>query len=564
MHDLVIRNGTVIDGTGKPGFKADVAINGERITAVSDVSDAAHRVIDATDKLVTPGFVDTHTHMDAQFMWDPLGTPTCWHGITTLVLGSCGVSFAPVKQADHMVLAKVLESVEGIPAESIMSSLRWNWETFGEYYDALDACPKGVNVCGMIGHAATRYHAMGEESLKRDRNPTPDEMKAMQGCVDEAMEAGALGFSTSRTLTHKTSEGIPIPGTFAHLDELVALAQAVGRHNKGVFQWAPGFGEYENYPTTEYPETRKEIHRIAEVNRQSGCPVIFSAFTHEAVPTIQTLYLKWIDEERSAGAQARPMVSSRVNTVMVGLCNWMPIRDASAWKELYSLSYAERLTAIRDEKTRANLMDIPVESDERLGKMLYRFGPTECEYVRKPENLLRTIADENNERPIETIVRLFHETDGHQLFAFATNNHNLEHVEEVVRYRDTLLGLGDAGAHVNAICDASLSTHALTYWHGERQIFSLEETIRRLTSDGAEAFGIPERGLLKPGYYADVNVIDADNLRMEVPEFVYDLPVGAGRWTQRAQGYDYTLVNGKVAVENDNHTGRLVGKLIRM
>jgi hypothetical protein len=292
--------------------------------------------------------------------------------------------------------------------------------------------------------------------------------------------------------------------------------------------------------------------------------VIFSAFTHEAVPTIQTLYLGWLDEERAAGAQARPMVSSRVNTVMVGLCNWMPIRDASAWRELYSLPYLERLTAIQDEETQARLLDIPAESDERLGKILYRFGPAACEYVRKPENLLCNIADANNERPIETIVRLFHETGGRQLFAFATNNHNLAHVEEVVRYRDTLLGLGDAGAHVNAICDASLSTHALTFWHGERQVFSLEETVRRLTSDGAEAFGIPERGLLKLGYYADVNVIDAENLRMEIPEFVYDLPVGAGRWTQRAQGYDYTLVNGKVVVENDNHTGRLVGKLIRI
>ena len=565
MHDLVIRNGTIIDGTGKPGVKGDVAIDGERITAVGRVTEPGYKTIEAKDRLVTPGFVDTHTHMDGQFMWDPLGTPACWHGITTLVLGSCGVSFAPVKKTDHMMLAKVLESVEGIPAESIMASLLWNWETFGEYYDALDACPKGVNVCGMIGHVATRHYALGEESVDKDRQPTPDELKTMGHLVDEAMEAGALGFSTSRTLSHRTSTGVPIPGTFAHLEELVAMAQAVGRHNKGVFQWAPGFGEYENYPTEDYPEARKEIHRIAEVNRQSGRPVIFSAFTHKSVPTIQTLYLGWLDEERAAGADARPMVSSRVNTVMVGLCNWMPnVRDSAGWRDLYNRPYPERLTAIQDEATRRQLLDVPADSDERLGKLLYIFGPEECSYVPTPENLLANVAAANGERPVETIVRLLCETDGRQLFNYATNNHNIDHVEEVLTYRDTILGLGDAGAHVNAICDASLTTHALTHWHKERNIFSLEETIRRLTSDGAEAFQIPQRGVLKPGYYADVNVIDFDNLRMEVPEFVFDLPVGAGRWTQRAQGYDYTIVNGQIVIENDCHAGRLVGDLIRI
>ena len=355
-------------------------------------------------------------------------------------------SFAPVKKTDHMMLAKVLESVEGIPAESIMASLLWNWETFGEYYDALDACPKGVNVCGMIGHVATRHYALGEESVDKDRHPTPDELKAMGHLVDEAMEAGALGFSTSRTLSHRTSTGVPIPGTFAHLEELVAMAQAVGRHNKGVFQWAPGFGEYENYPTEDYPEARKEIHRIAEVNRQSGRPVIFSAFTHKSVPTIQTLYLGWLDEERAAGADARPMVSSRVNTVIVGLCNWMPnVRDSAGWRDLYNRPYPERLTAIQDEATRRQLLDVPADSDERLGQLLYIFGPEECSYVPTPENLLANVAAANGERPVETIVRLLCETDGRQLFNYATNNHNIDHVEEVLTYRDTILGFGRCG-----------------------------------------------------------------------------------------------------------------------
>ena len=558
VHDLVIRNGKVVDGTGRDAFRADVAIDGEIVSAVGEVQGSAWQTIEADGLIVTPGFIDPHTHLDAQLMWDPLGTPACWHGTTTVVIGNCGVSFAPLRPSDSELLAGVLESVEEIPAASMLASLTFRWESYADYLGALDAHPLGVNVGGLVGHAAMRFFAMGEASLERDRIPSERELAEMQHVVAEAMDAGALGFSTSRTASHATPEGIPIPGTWAPEAELVAITKAMG--GRGLVQWVAGFGERD--ANDEYPEVRREIASMGAVNRESGRPVVASVFTHPLVPKLHGRVLQWLDEERDAGADLRPMFNPRTGTSLVGLHNKSPLR-ARGWKRLYELPILERLPFLRSEKGRRALLEVSPEADERAGRGHHLFGPDRCEYERRSSRRLDAVAQENAERPAETIVRLLHETNGKQLFASGGANQVPEHIEEVFRHPGTLIGLGDAGAHVTSICDSSMTTHALTYWCRERGALTLEETIRRLTSEPAEAFGIPRRGRLTPGAFADVNAIDFESLEMEVPEFVTDFPAAAGRWTQRARGYEHTIVNGQIVIEGGRHTGRLPGRLVR-
>lgn len=560
MHDLVIRNGTLIDGTGRPGFRGDLAIDADRIVAVGEVRDSGWRTIDADGRLVTPGFIDPHTHLDAQLMWDPLGTPACWHGTTTVVTGNCGVTFAPVRERDREFVARTLESVEEIPAESIMASFNWSWESFGEYLDALAARPLGVNVGGLVGHAATRLYAMGEASLDPDRQPSAAELEAMCGLVDEAIAAGALGFSTSRTRAHATPDGTPIPGSFASREELLALAQVLAGRGRGLFQWVSGFGE--NDRDAEFPEVKREVELMGELQRSSGRPVVFSVFTHPLVPTLHTKVLGWADEQRAAGAELRPMFGARVGTVLVGLANSSPVR-AQAWKQLYELPARERLAQLENEAIRRGLLDLKPLEDERVGAELYAFGPDGCHYERREQDRLCRVAERAGERPVEALVRLLRETRGQQLFVSGGANQVPEHIEEVLDHPATLIGLGDAGAHVTSICDSSQTTHLLTHWCRDEQKFTVEEAVRRLSSDPADAFGIAGRGRLEPGAQADVNVIDFAALEMEIPEFVHDFPAGAGRWTQRARGYDYTLVNGEVVIEDGRHTGRLPGSVLR-
>jgi len=558
VHDLVIRNGTVVDGTGRDAFRADVAIDGEIISAVGVVEGSAWQTIDAEGLVVAPGFIDPHTHLDAQLMWDPLGTPACWHGTTTVVIGNCGVGFAPLRPSDVERLAGILESVEEIPATSILASVTFRWESYADYLEVLGAQPLGVNVGGLVGHAATRFFAMGEASLERDRKPSDRELADMQAVVAEAMGAGALGFSTSRTGSHATPEGIPIPGTWAEEGELVAIAKAMGK--RGLVQWVAGFGERDT--SSAYPQVRREIGSMAVVNRESGRSVVASVFTHPLVPNLHGRVLEWLDEERNAGANLRPMFNPRTGTSLVGLHNRAPVRGRG-WKRLYQLPASERLPFLRSESGRQALLAASEAANQRAGRELHLFGPERCEYERRPARRLDAVAAGRGELVAESVVRLLDETNGRQLFAAGGANQIPEHVEEVFRHPGTLIGLGDAGAHVTSICDSSMTTHVLTYWCRERGVLTLEETIRRLTSEPAAVFGIPGRGRLTPGAFADVNVIDLGALEMEVPEFVIDFPANAGRWTQRARGYEHTLVNGQVVIEHGRHTGRLPGRLVR-
>jgi N-acyl-D-amino-acid deacylase len=559
MHDLVIRAGTVVDGTGAAPITADVAVDGERITTVGVVADRGRTEIDARGAYVTPGFVDVHTHLDAQVAWDPDATSSCWHGVTSVVLGNCGVTFAPVRKGQERWLAELMESVEDIPADAILEGLAWNWETYGEYLDAIDQLPKGVNVGGMVGHCAVRHYAMGERSL--DETPaTDDDIAAMCALVDEAMGAGALGFSTSRTLLHRVPDGRPVPGTWADERELLAIADVLGRRGHGVYEVAPRFER----PGRDYENTRTEVHWMAEINRRTGRPVTFGLAQSNAGPELYRKILELVDEEGDLGAELRPQTTARGIGLLFGLQHRTFFDRAPAWAALQPLPLDERLAALRDSTKRAELLHATEENTPPLDwRGVYVLTRDDVDYSADPETSLAAHAQRNGETIAEAFVRISLESDGRALFNYPFLNQRMDAVEELLDHPRTAIGLGDSGAHVGLIMDASLPTWFLLHWVRDLAKYPIADAVRRLTSDTARLFGIADRGVLRPGAYADVNVFDLDALAVRLPEFVHDFPAGAGRYVQRADGYLATIVNGTQFVDHGEPTGAHAGHTLR-
>jgi len=564
-HDIIIRNGTVVDGTGTPARVADVGIVGDRIVEIVDAADGGitattRREIDATDRLVTPGFVDIHTHLDAQLAWDPIGTSSCWHGVTSVVMGNCGVTFAPCRPADRATLAEMMESVEDIPAEAILDGLAWDWETYGEYYDSIDRLPKGPNVGGLVGHSALRTYVMGERGL--DETPaTGDDITAMAQLVDEAMAAGALGVSTSRTLMHKVPDGRPIPGTYAAADELLAFAEVLRDHGAGVFEGAMRLGERDN---DAYDNSRAEVALMGEISRRSGRPVSFGLTQSNRRPDLYERVIDFVKDENAAGANVRPQTTARGVGILFSLETRTPFDRAPSWKELRAAVNGRKLQMVRDATFRQTLIS---EADVH-GTPLDLDGvfvlPTEgARYDCDPSSSLAAIAVERGVSPAAAFIELVLETDGALVASMPFLNQDLAAVEAMLDDPLVTLGLADAGAHVGQIMDASQPTFLLTYWVRERQRWTIEEAIRRLTSDTADLFGVTDRGRLEVGAFADVNVIDFEQLHLPIPEYVHDFPNGAGRYVQGSSGYDYTLVNGEVFMDHGEHTGVFAGRMIR-
>ena len=564
-HDIIIRNGTVVDGTGAPARRADVGISGDQITQIVGLDDGgvegkAVREIDAEGRLVTPGFVDIHTHLDAQLAWDPIGTSSCWHGVTSVVMGNCGITFAPCKPEDRATLAEMMESVEDIPRDAILDSLPWDWETYGEYYDSIDRLPKGPNTGGLVGHSALRTYAMGERGL--DEAPaTGDDIAAMVRLVDEAMSAGALGVSTSRTLMHKVPDGRPVPGTHAAADELLAFAEVLHDHGAGVFEGAMRLGERDN---DALDNTRSEVALMGEISRRSGRPVSFGLTQSSRRPDLYERVIDFVKAENAAGANVRPQTTARGVGILFGLETRTPFDRAPAWKELRSAVNGRRLQMVRDATFRQTLINeadvhgTPIDLDE-----IFVLPEGEARYDCAPENSLSAIAVARGVSPAAAFIELVLETDGALVANMPFLNQDLAAVEAMLDDPLVTLGLADAGAHVGQIMDASQPTFLLSYWIRERQRWSIEEAIRRLTSDTADLFGIRNRGRLVEGSFADVNVIDFDNLHLPHPEYVTDFPNGAGRYIQGSSGYDYTLVNGYVFMDHGEHTGVLSGRMLR-
>ncbi len=558
-YDLVIRGGTVVDGTGAERFQADVAVAGERVVKVGPVDEPGTREIDASGKFVTPGFVDIHTHLDAQIAWDPIATSSCYHGITSVVLGNCGVTFAPCRPEDRPYLAALMESVEDIPAASIEAGLPWTWESYGEYLEAIDGMPKGVNVGGMVGHCAVRYHAMGERSL--DETPaTPEDLGRMEALVAEAIDNGALGFSTSRTYMHKVPDGRCVPGTYADPEEMLAIGRVLGRAGRGVFEAAARLGEGDR--EAHLPKTRAEVAWMGEVSRENGLNVTFGLTHSYRRPDLYKRVIEFADEENARGARLRPQTTARGVGGLFALDHRTPFGGSSAWRELAKLPFAERLACLHDDVWVARLtaLDAPVQLDLEMAYVLLDGA---VNYAHDPDNSLAARAARDGLAPVEAFIRLNREHDGRVVLYYPGLNQSMDAIEYMIRHPTVAMGLADSGAHVGQIMDASSPSWLLSYWVRDRGVLTLEDAIRGWTSDTAEIFGVRDRGTLAEGAYADINVIDLDAMALDLPEYRNDFPGGAGRYVQTGSGYEQVIVNGQVFMERGEHAGALAGVTLR-
>ncbi|MEP7046105.1 MAG: amidohydrolase family protein [Ilumatobacteraceae bacterium] len=567
--DILIRGGAVVDGTGAPARVADVAIVNDHIVDIAPtIVGSASRVIDATDRVVTPGFVDIHTHLDAQLSWDPIGSSSCYHGITSVVMGNCGVTFAPCKPEDREVLAAMMESVEDIPRDAILDGLAWDWVTYGEYLASVARLPKGLNVGGMVGHCALRQYAMGERGIEQ-ATPTADDLATMTDLLAEAMRGGALGFSTSRTYLHKVPDGRAVPGTYAEPAELFAFADVLGRHGAGVFESASRIGEGER-DDADIPGTRAEMAWMGEVSRRSGRPVSFGLLQHDSRPDLYARVIDLAKHENLTGANVRPQTTARSVGVLFSLDTRSPFDRAVCWRDLKAMRNGQKLVALRDPSVRAKLIGA-ADATPPPFDLAQLFVVNEAHgspgrgarYDLDPSTSLAAIAHQRGISAAAAYIELQLESDGTLICSYPFLNQQLSAVEYMLDQELVTLGLADAGAHVGQILDASQPTFLLSYWIRERERWSLEEGVRRLTSDTADLFGLAGRGRLVAGGFADVNVIEFEALQLPAPSYVYDFPNGAGRYVQGAAGYDYTLVNGQVFMDHGEHTGTFAGAMLK-
>ncbi len=569
MHDLVIRSGLVVDGTGDAPRAADVAIDNGRITKVGAVEVAGDKEIDATDLIVTPGFVDIHTHYDGQVTWDPLLTPSIWHGVTTVVMGNCGVGFAPAKPDEHEWLIGLMEGVEDIPGAALSEGIKWGWETFPEFLDYLDTVPLALDIGTQVPHGAVRGYVMGERGA-RNEPATPDEINAMARIVQEGVEAGALGLSTSRTIAHRAIDGEPVPGTFAAEDELFGLGQALADANAGVFELAPAgvMGEDLAAPASEMDWMR----RLAEA---TGRPITFALSQHDQAPDQWKELLDLALNAWDAGIPIRPQIAGRPTGLLLGLQTFHPLLMRPSYQAIAHLPLAERVAEMKKPAVRKAILSEKVtNADDRMsfiGMGLDRVFPigNPPDYEPAPETSIAAQAERLGIDQMELFYDLLLEDQGASLLVrplLGYSNFSFEPIREMLLHPTTALGLGDGGAHVGAICDASIETTMLVHWARDRTRgakLPLELVVRKMTSDTASLYGLNDRGVLASGYRADVNVIDFKNLRLDQPKMVHDLPGGARRLLQKADGYRSTFVAGTEVMHNGVDTGARPGQLVR-
>ena len=561
MHDAVIRGGTVIDGTGRDGFTGDVAIEGGRIVAVGGKAGPARHEIDAAGLLVTPGFVDIHTHYDGQAVWDSHLAPTSWHGVTTAVMGNCGVGFAPCRPADREKLVELMEGVEDIPGPVMHEGLRWEWESFPEYLAALDRHPRDIDICALLPHAAVRVYVMGDRAVRLE-NADQADIARMREIAAEAVRAGAFGFSTSRTTSHKSLKGDYTPTLRAQEQELTGLA-------RGLADAGGGFMEV----VSEWEDHRGEFRMIRRVAEASGRPVVFSLSQRHSQGEVWRDLLDMAGEAARDGVPIRPVVAPRAIGILLGLeGSQNPFSGTPSYKRIASLPLEQRVRAMRDPDFRARLLaEDPVAGStfplmHRLSyAQMFRLGRP-ANYLPKPEDSIEAMAAREGRSAPEVAYDILLEHDGQEFIYAPINNYaryDLSVPEAMLADRNAIMGLGDGGAHVGFILDAGFPTWLLSHWGKERGRWATPELIRRLTSDPAGAAGLADRGVLAPGRKADVNLIDWDRIGFDNPHVAHDLPAGGKRLVQGARGYKATIVEGQVTYRDGDHTGALPGRLVR-
>jgi N-acyl-D-aspartate/D-glutamate deacylase len=564
-HDLVIRGGQVADGLGGEPVQADVAVDGGTIVAVGRVGQPGSEELDATDRLVTPGFVDIHTHYDGQATWDSFLSPSSWHGVTTVVMGNCGVGFAPVRPDAHERLISLMEGVEDIPGAVLDEGIEWSWESFGAYLDAVERRPHDIDLAAQLPHGALRLYVMGERAARLE-DATDEDAAAMRVLAAEAMRAGAIGFSTSRTLNHRTASGDPTPSLRARADELEAIALGVADAGHGVIELISDF----------WPDPDAEFDLVRSIVSASGRPLSLSLAQSHRHPDAWRDLLHRIEEAVADGLPIRGQVAPRAVGVLVGLqASYHPLMLLPSWREVAALPLAQQARALHDDTFRARVL-AEVDSDEGSGRRGRRFPDYARlfplgdvpDYEPGPESSVERMAQVRGMSPAELMLDLLAEDDGHNFLYTPFSNYadgNLDACGEMLAHPGTLFGLGDGGAHVGLIADASFPTWFLSHWARDRPHgrMSVGTVVERLTSRGARAVGMTDRGVVAPGMKADLNVIDFDHLTCEKPVMAYDLPAGGKRLVQHARGYCATVVAGAVTYRDGEPTGALPGRLVR-
>ena len=567
MHDLVIKNGTIVDGTGVAAFVADLAIDNGRISAIGRVDGDAKETIDATGMIVTPGFVDVHTHYDGQVTWDPELSPSSWHGVTTVVMGNCGVGFAPARPDKHDWLIGLMEGVEDIPGTALSEGISWGWESFPEYLDVVGSQSRAIDVAAQISHGAVRAYVMGDRGARNEPATTGD-IAAMAQIVQEAIEAGAVGFSTSRTIVHRAVDGEPVPGTFAADDELNGLGQAIKAAGRGIFEVAPAGISGEDIIAPE-----KELAWMRRVAEETNSPVSYLLIQNDQAPDLWRKLLDLTGEAVDAGVPIRPQVGARPTGVLMGLQNFHPFRARAAYLPLAELPIDEKVQRMREPGVRRAILDGRdlAQLPSFLGMGRDRIFPlgNPPDYEPGPDQSIDAMARRAGVDADEMLYDQLLEADGRELLyrpLLGYSDGNFDPIYDMLMHPATALGLSDGGAHCGVICDASMPTTMLTHWARDRsrgQRLTMEAAVRKMTSDTAALFGFSDRGVLKVGMKADVNVIDHANLTLHRPEMVFDLPAGARRLVQKASGYVATIVSGQIIRRNDRPTGAMPGKLVR-
>jgi N-acyl-D-aspartate/D-glutamate deacylase len=561
-YDLLIKNGTVVDGSGGARYRADVAVSDGRIAAIGRVNERAEQIIDAEGHIVSPGFVDGHTHMDAQVFWDPIGSCSCYHGVTSVVMGNCGFTLAPCKPEDADFVFRNLERAEDLSRDAMLAGIDWTWETFPEFLDAVDALPKGINYAGYIGHSALRTHTMGERAFTDPA--TEDDLKTMQRVVQEAVRAGAIGFSTSRTLNHVTPDDQPVASRLAEWDEVRAIVNAMGETGKGIFEIA---GET---PGRDPERIREYFDRLKNLAVESGVTQTWGMFSVRAAPELWRPYFDLVDETAAAGGRMVVQVHSRALNVLLSFKSNTPFDKWDVWKDLRTLPLDEQKAKLRDAAFKAKLVE--VASREYKGPKIVGAEPRppNWNFVYPMANMdydqpnMADLAQQKGVHPVELMIDLALEHDFDIFFRQPLANENQDHVLEMIKHPRSVVTFSDSGAHVSQIMDSSLQTHLLSHWVREKQALTLEEAVRQITYNTATLWGLHDRGLIRRGMAADLVVFDADTVGADLPTVVDDLPSGARRLKQTASGIKNTVVNGEILLTDNEHSGAAPGQLLRV
>lgn len=556
-HELIITGGTVVDGTGAAPYKADIAVDNGRITRLGELGDvAAGETIDATDKIVTPGFVDLHTHLDAQVGWDPEMRSSSYHGVTTALIGNCGVTFAPVREKNRRYLAELMEAVEDIAADAIMDGLPWDWSSYGEYLDTVQSLRPALNVVGLAGHSAIRFDAMGDASMDEGAQASDAELAHITKLVRQSIEEGAVGFSTSRFLGHRVPDGRMTPGTWADARETRAIQEAVvaGGGVGALFQVAPDMA------------SRFGIEmQMFETGAELGCHVMFSGGASAKGDGGVSRFTEFLQKNNEGGRRMTGICHTRPSGAMFGLAQAIPFRN-TPWKELMELpSIADRVAALKDPATRARLIKRSLETGFTADpSLLHPLGTgANPDYDLDGHNSLAQLAEAAGKDPVEVYVDRLIASEGRELWNFWAFGGHLENQWNYMRMPHCVPMLADAGAHVGIFTDTDSPTFLLSELTRKRGVYTLAEAVHRITGQSADVLGLKERGVVRENWHADLNVIDYENLDTCHPEYVNDFPHNGGRFIVKSEGYDATIVAGQVIVRDGLHTGHRPGRVIR-